>query len=363
MVVLKKKINLGILGCGEIGKEYIKQLSLLSYYSLIAVCVKSLESSQKIKKMIPNIRVYKDKNQLFSDEEIDAIIICTPHSQHTSDAINALYHKKHILIEKPIATNLEELRLLLNISKDNNEVSVTALPHNNFEIFELCTDIIKNNYIGKITKIDSYMDVPGPPRSNWYYSREAIGGASLDTFPYVVSRALCLLQKDIVRAYGFNNQVLNYRRCLDGKDIKPQVDDNITILAELETGQQLLLRSNWNVSFPQDFLIIYGRQGTIKIDCWKHQIKLYTNREYYGNYKLQIGNCYIIESKKKNPEYMKLELFYNNIIYRKSNLEEVAHFMELILYCLKQNGTLEINKGFYSNSSLEEYLVFNQDYL
>ena len=59
-----------------------------------------------------------DTNVIFEDPEIDLVVICTRHDSHAKLALNALKKGKHVYVEKPLATTLEELEMIQNFYRE-----------------------------------------------------------------------------------------------------------------------------------------------------------------------------------------------------------------------------------------------------
>lgn len=357
------KIKLGILGYGMIGKEYLQQaLKNNSDFEVVAVWSRSQSSLAHAKLTAPNIKIYDDKHRFLT--EVQAVAICTPHAKHVEDARLSLTHGKHVLIEKPIATDATSLTNLMETAKKYPELVVTGLPHDNYPIIEKARVLLQQNSIGKITAFHSFIDVPGPPRSNWYYSSSAIGGASLDTLPYALCRLMSLCRVNVKKVMGFKNQLIKHRHCLDGHDIEPEVDDNATLLMEFNTHQQAIVRSSWNVSQPEDYLIIRGREGDIIIDCWRQQIEVITKKQLAINESSRCNDFikYRLSINSTNPEQLKLRTFATQIKKRTGNLAEVAYSMKLLFYGLF-NKPAQLPPAFYPMQELLLAMHLDDNYI
>lgn len=358
------KIKTGILGCGVVGLWFIEESKKHQGFEVIALCSKNESSLNKASQLAPHARRYLNKKSFFQDSEIEAIIVCTPHEHHAADAILSLHYGKHTLIEKPIATNKIELHKLITKSIQNPNKTVTALPHGNYEFMRITQDLINSNAIGKITSLHSYLDVPGPPRSNWYYLKSAVGGASLGTLPYALCRVLMLLQMNVSNAFGLKNQLIHHRICDDGGRINPEVDDNATLLLLFKEGQQAIVRTNWNIASVEDFLIIHGRQGEICIDVGRNTITLKSLHEINIPNMVKIKDkTYRAELKNIHSERLKLDVFLDQINKNSSNLQEVAYSMNIIFSLLSKNGRLSLPPPFYADSQSVNSLLISNDYM
>ena len=97
------KIRLGIIGLGNIGKYHAEYLlnRKINRCELVAVCDKFLTSPEKYQ----SLKIFTDGEQLIKSGDVDAVIIATPHFQHTTLGIAAFENGVHALIEKPISSH------------------------------------------------------------------------------------------------------------------------------------------------------------------------------------------------------------------------------------------------------------------
>ena len=179
------EIRLGMIGCGQISARFFNQAKQLPSVRFVATCAAHEESARA--KAVENDcpRWYTDYRRLLDDPEIDAVVITTPHQMHAPMAVDALRAGKHTLVEKPLSTRWEHA---LTLAEELKKAKVTfmALPFVHNPAFLTALRYAREEYIGKITGIEADLSFPGPPRSNWYYAREAEGGAMLDR---IVSQA------------------------------------------------------------------------------------------------------------------------------------------------------------------------------
>jgi len=264
------EIRLGMIGCGQISTRFFNQARQLDGVRFVATCAAHEETARAKAEEMSCERWYSDHHRLLEDPGIDAVVITTPHQYHSQMAIDALGAGKHVLVEKPLTTRLEHLRAL-DAALRTSTVTFMALPFVHNSTFLTALRYVREDVIGKITGIEADLNIPGPPRSNWYYSKEAEGGAMLDTMVYPLARVAALMGP-AERIAAFANRLIPHRLCGDGGRVDSQVDDNVTILLEYPTGQQAIVRSLWAQSFRQNGTILHGRHGAIFLDRWGHPL-------------------------------------------------------------------------------------------
>src|ERR1044071_977826 len=114
-----KNVRLGIIGMGNIGKSPADYLSNkgVSRCELVAVCdaVAPLDGYKPLK-------TFTDGEALIKSGEVDAVIIATPHFQHTTLGIVALNAGVHAMVEKPISSHKADAERLIACAQKNPKV-------------------------------------------------------------------------------------------------------------------------------------------------------------------------------------------------------------------------------------------------
>ncbi len=118
------KVRFGVIGAGFIGKVHLESLGKISEAEVVAVCdiVKEVANEAAKKYSVP--KVYYDYRELLKDRDIDAVIIATPPHIHVKQLVDALEHGKHVLVEKPLATTLEDARKALDAVAKHRDLKV-----------------------------------------------------------------------------------------------------------------------------------------------------------------------------------------------------------------------------------------------
>jgi predicted dehydrogenase len=136
-----KKIRLGVIGLGKMGKNHLNILSFLNSVEVVFV------SDQDIKKY-NNKNFFFTKNPFYLLNKVDAVIIATPTSTHF-DLIKKIGKEvKNIFVEKPLAQNFSEVKKIINFVKKNKiNLKVGFIERFNPAIESLFKTIKKNEKI------------------------------------------------------------------------------------------------------------------------------------------------------------------------------------------------------------------------
>ncbi len=253
--------RLGMIGCGQISERYFEWARMLGGGRFVATCAEHMASAEYAARKYDCPRFYDDHCALLDDPDVDAVVITTPHALHAPQALDAVRAGKHVLIEKPMATSWDDAIELARAAA-NSDVTVFALPFLAYAEQLLAQRYMREEVIGKVVGAEAYFTLPGPRRANWYYGKQAGGGAMLDTMVYSLSDLACLLGP-ARRVTGMANTLISHRKTGDGGRVRTEVDDNVSLLLEYDGAQHALARSCWAPAYFRNATIVQGRRGTI----------------------------------------------------------------------------------------------------
>lgn len=120
-------IRFGVIGTNWITEEFIHAASEIEDFKLAAVYSRTEDRAAEFaaKFNIPN--VYVDVDTMARSKNIDAVYIASPNSLHAEQAITCMKNGKHVLCEKPIASNTAELQMMCRVAKENNVLLMEAV--------------------------------------------------------------------------------------------------------------------------------------------------------------------------------------------------------------------------------------------
>ena len=117
---LMDKIQIGIIGVGAFGESHIVAYKSLPYVYIAAICDANEKRAQDIAARYNISKTYSDYNAMLRDESLDAVSVCTPEEFHLAPTLASIRAGKHVLVEKPIATNLQEARTMIDAARHAN---------------------------------------------------------------------------------------------------------------------------------------------------------------------------------------------------------------------------------------------------
>jgi predicted dehydrogenase len=120
-------IKFGIIGTSKIAEQFILAASLSEDFKLSAVYSRTEERGNEFAEKYEIDNVFISLEEMAKSSCIDAVYIASPNSFHAQQATIFLEHNKHVLCEKPIASNIKELEQMINAAKNNNTLLMEAM--------------------------------------------------------------------------------------------------------------------------------------------------------------------------------------------------------------------------------------------
>lgn len=251
-----KKFKIGIIGFGLIGKKRFNNLGKEG--ELVAYCDLK-ETKQYFKSNVKNkISFYKSWKNLINIGLVDIIIISTYHNQLSKIVAYASKKGKHILVEKPAATNLIDLKINIDIQKKYKNKIRVGFNHRYHNAIKMCQEIIKKKSLGKLMFIKSSYGHGARLnyQNEWRMKPKISGGGELiDQGSHLIDLSIMFLGK-----------VKSIKSVLDTLFWKTNVDDNAFLIFKFENNTTAFLHASCT-EWKNNFLFeIYGEKGKLRIE-------------------------------------------------------------------------------------------------
>ena len=117
---MTNQLKTGIIGCGKVGHIHAAVLGSISGSAFTAVCGRDEKRTQEFASKY-QVKAYPDITEMVTQEKLDIVTICTPHPVHREPAILAMRAGAHVLIEKPLASSLEDCDAMLQVAQETGK--------------------------------------------------------------------------------------------------------------------------------------------------------------------------------------------------------------------------------------------------
>ena len=280
----------GVVGYGYTGKIHTQSLLAEPGARLTAVADSQPE---RLENLPPGVRDYANYEDLLRSE-VDAVSICLPTYLHCKVALEALECGKHVLVEKPIAINVEEAERMLRAARDAGRVLYVGMTHRFYPELREAKKLIDDGAIGDIVACNDcalehlgFLDLPP-----WYFeSRFAGGGAALTSGIHLVDR-LRWFTGDEVQAVA-------------GSAANPFLGSDVEDAAQMFLRFKRGISAEITLAFMREShplvcdLQVIGSRGTIVVHTWRgyelwnasgHREKIiYTDEPHVAKVQVGIG--------------------------------------------------------------------------
>ena len=143
-------VRVAIVGLGYWGPNLVRVLHELESAEVACVCDRDPSTLGKIARRYPGLDSRTSFAAVLADETVDAVAIATPVSTHFELAESALRAGKHVFVEKPMASSVEEAEMLVSIAEERG---LTLMPGHTFLYsppVEAVRELIQNGDLGEI---------------------------------------------------------------------------------------------------------------------------------------------------------------------------------------------------------------------
>ena len=262
-------IKVGVVGCGDIFKDYIRASKVLNDIEIVACASRGMDSA-RMKAEKHGIRAMT-VDELLADPEIEIVINLTTPQAHTSINLQALEAGKHVYCEKPFAITREEAIEVLDLARVKALMVGSAPDTFLGSSLQTCRKLIDDGEIGRPVAGTAIMGCHGHeswhPNPGFYYLKG--GGPVFDMAPYYLSALVHLLGpvKRVAAICGRSfDERLATSESAKGRVLPVEVNTHAAGTLEFCNGAIITLIMSfdvWKQSSPP--IEIHGTAGSLRL--------------------------------------------------------------------------------------------------
>ncbi|NQH96840.1 Gfo/Idh/MocA family oxidoreductase [Streptococcus suis] len=235
------------LGTGVIANELAQALQAMGG-NIYSVANRTYEKGVDFAKKYGIEKVYEDIDQVFEDPEVDIIYISTPHNTHINYLRKALAGGKHVLCEKSITLNKDELAEAIALAEKHHVILAEAMTIFHMPIYRQLNEVIASGKLGSLKMIQmnfgSYKEYD---MANRFFNKNLAGGALLDIGVYALSFVRWFMTEK-------PNQVAS-----QVKLAPTGVDEQVGILLSNDAGEMATIALSLHAKQPKRGTIAYDK--------------------------------------------------------------------------------------------------------
>jgi predicted dehydrogenase len=151
-------VRIGMIGIGGIARHHVGQLSQIPGVQITAIADPSAEQIAQTVEKFPALKdayTTSDYRALLARDDVDAVEIATPHTQHFEQAVAAIDANKHVLLEKPMVCAVTDAHALLKRLDGYSKVFALAYQRHAMGQFALMQQKISSGELGEVQFISA----------------------------------------------------------------------------------------------------------------------------------------------------------------------------------------------------------------
>ena len=264
-------LRIAAIGCGDIAqRRHFPQIAALDGAELVAIAGRDVTRVRDCAERFAVPNWFTDPAAMLRDAAIDAVLVLTPPDSHAAYAEMAVRAGKHVLVEKPLVTTVEEaerLRAAVRAQQSVKPVTFFPLPHMRTAELGLIDRLLRGGAVGEVTGVECHRGHRGPTHAGWFYRKSLSGGGVLFDLGIYGLTSVAALFGPAIGMTASCSRHFDTRTLDDGTVLRPDVEDSALISLLLEDGVAVSLNANWNGCLSHHHTrlrtVVIGRQGIL----------------------------------------------------------------------------------------------------
>ena len=256
---VRQPLRIGILGAARIAPSAIVAPAHATGHRLVGVAARDLKRAEVFAQQHQVERAYGSYQELIDDPEIDVIYNALHNGAHAPWNLRALRAGKHVLTEKPSASNTGQAREVADFVGQGNNIFMEGFHYYYHPVMQRVLEIIRSGEIGEIIHVKTSLLIAPPAADDLRWQWDLAGGAMMDCGCYTLHA-----QRMISRLIGGGEpRVVS----ATAKTRYPNVDEAVDIQLSYPNG----ITGSANCNFDSQWdspLKVKGSKGSIYATCF-----------------------------------------------------------------------------------------------
>ncbi|MEI7728721.1 MAG: Gfo/Idh/MocA family oxidoreductase [Verrucomicrobiota bacterium] len=254
---MTERLRCAVIGTGAIGLDHLNSLLHCPRATAVAICEIHPQRAREAAERYKIARSYSDYRELLDQPDIDAVIVAVPNHLHAKVAVDALKARKHVLLEKPMATNAKDAAKIVETAQAMKQVLMVAQNLRFHRHTQVARSFLQRGDLGQIYHARAFwLRRNGIPRIGSWFTQKKFsgGGCTYDIGVHMLDLCLHLLGEfEVTRVTGYLAAKFGPRGLAEtdwGRSeidpLKPfDVEDFSTALLQLKSGRTVALEASW----------------------------------------------------------------------------------------------------------------------
>jgi UDP-N-acetylglucosamine 3-dehydrogenase len=255
-----KKLGVAVIGTGFWGRNHARVYKELAVTNLVAICDVDAARAKAIADQF-GVQAYTDSTQMLKNPEIQAVNVCTWSTMLAREAQKCLHAGKHVLVEKPMATDTKQAEKLLKTAQENGLHLTVGFLMRFIPGLQQIREAVETKKIGDLVSASA-------KRVSQWPERIGDVGVVKDTAIHDI---------DIMRFVSNQDPISVYAKT--GNMRHRQFEDYSQIMLTFEGGQSAFIESNWLTPYKTRTLNVTGTDAIMRLDYITQELWLENAKE------------------------------------------------------------------------------------
>ena len=253
----RKPLRIGILGAARIAPSAIIFPAHATGHQLVAVGARDKGRADEFAKQYMIEKAYGSYQEVIDDPNVDVIYNPLPNNAHGPWNIRALAAGKHVLSEKPSASNAAEAKEVAAAVSKSGKVFMEGFHYYYHPVFQRLLAIIKSGEIGEVIKVESALLIPMPDKNDLRLKFDLAGGSIMDVGCYALHSQRMISQ---LITGGEPTVVSTEANAPDGK-----IDTKLNVQLKYPNGVAALAKGDFESPAFEAPLTVTGSKGSVHL--------------------------------------------------------------------------------------------------
>jgi predicted dehydrogenase len=255
-----ERLGAAIIGCGAVAEEYVKAFQRDERSEIRALVSRNPANAQRYRDRYNlHCAIETDAEKMLRMKDVDIVVVCTPHDTHTRYVVAAAEAGKHVIIEKPVALTMEDVRKQLQAVRKNNVKTIVSFVLHWNPLLMSIDRLIEGGALGNIfmVEVDYLHRIWMTPQQKWLGSSKQSGTAILTGGCHAVDALRWFARSEAEEVDAYQVKTEN----------PIEYPGTISVNVKFQDGKIGRTATSFDARMPYRFNIgVYGTEGSVRND-------------------------------------------------------------------------------------------------
>lgn len=283
--MLHKVASIGFGGMATHHFNQSKCLDMIELKGIYDIDPKRQEAARNY-----GLYIYSSAEEIYSDPEVDIVLVAVPNDLHKAYCIEALRHGKNVLCEKPVTMNSKDLEDIIAVAKETGMVFTVDQNRRVNKDFVLMKRSVEAGLLGDVYVIESRVEGSRGVPAGWRTTKAQGGGMMLDWGVHLIDQIMYMYPDAKVTNVFCKMYEIHY-----------DVDDNFRLTMTLSNGITAHIEVSTNNFIKHPRWYVLGTDGTLQIDDWDSEGRIVRCKSREDTWGAEIAKNKVGPSKTMAP--------------------------------------------------------------